>query len=101
MSEYIIEVPDEEAELFIARFGINGTTMFGYQLVDEIVRCRDCKFGVDGGKYCAEGCADSWDWRNVEPNGFCAWATCKCGEDIETNGFERVVCPSCGRVITE
>ena len=39
----------------------------------EIVRCRDCKFGVDGGKYCAEGCADSWDWRNVEPYGFCAW----------------------------
>lgn len=40
---------------------------------EEIVRCRDCKFGVDGGKYCAEGCADSWDWRNVEPDGFCAW----------------------------
>ena len=39
-----------------------------------IVRCRDCKFGVDGGKYCAEGCADIWDWRNVEPDGFCAWA---------------------------
>lgn len=41
---------------------------------EEIVRCRDCKFGVDGGKYCAESCADSWDWRNVEPDGFCAWA---------------------------
>ena len=40
---------------------------------EEIVRCRDCKFGVDGGKYCAEGCADSWDWRCVEPDGFCAW----------------------------
>ena len=38
----------------------------------EVVRCRDCKFGVDGGKYCAEGCADSWDWRNVEPDGFCS-----------------------------
>lgn len=40
---------------------------------EPIVRCKDCKFGVDGGKYCAEGCADSWDWRNVEPDGFCAW----------------------------
>lgn len=39
----------------------------------EIVRCRDCEFGVDDGKYCAEGCVDSWDWRNVEPDGFCAW----------------------------
>ena len=38
-----------------------------------IARCRDCKFSVDNGKYCAEGCADSWDWRNVEPDGFCAW----------------------------
>lgn len=39
----------------------------------EVVRCKDCEFSVDGGKYCAEGCIDSWDWRNVEPNGFCSW----------------------------
>lgn len=39
----------------------------------KIVRCRDCKYGIDGGEYCAEDCADSWDWRCVEPNGFCAW----------------------------
>lgn len=51
MSEYIVEVPDEEAELFIARFGINGTTMFGYQLVDEIVRCRDCKHYENHGSF--------------------------------------------------
>jgi len=41
---------------------------------EEIVRCRDCKYGIDGGEYCAENCADSWDWRNVEPDGFCKWA---------------------------
>lgn len=40
---------------------------------EPIVRCRDCKYGIDGGKYCAEGCADSWDWRIVEPDGFCKW----------------------------
>ena len=39
----------------------------------KVVRCRDCKYGIDGGEYCAENCADSWDWRNVEPDGFCAW----------------------------
>lgn len=73
---------------------------------EEIVRCRDCKFGVDGGKYCAEGCADSWDWRNVEPDGFCAWgekasnfATCECGEDIELGNRESAVCPRCNRTV--
>lgn len=65
MSEYIVEVPDEEAELFIARFGINGTTMFGYQLVDEIVRCRDCKFKDE-----PWNCAAPYF---VEPDGYCAW----------------------------
>lgn len=39
----------------------------------EVVRCRDCKWGIDGGRYCAEGASDSWDWSNVEPDGFCAW----------------------------
>ena len=56
-------------------YGYTDGTALGRTLEkqEEIVRCRDCKFGVDGGKYCAEGCADSWDWRNVEPDGFCAW----------------------------
>ena len=51
----------------------NGRLCEQINSMPEIVRCRDCKFGIDGGKYCAEGCADSWDWRNVEPDGFCAW----------------------------
>lgn len=63
MTEYII---DWDTGLVIDTFSKNN-------LREEIVRCRDCKFGVDGGKYCAEGCADSWDWRNVEPDGFCKW----------------------------
>lgn len=48
-------------------------TFLHKQKREEIVRCRDCKYGIDGGEYCAEDCADSWDWRCVEPNGFCAW----------------------------
>lgn len=51
----------------------NGRLCEQINAMPEIVRCGDCEFGVDGGKYCAEGCADSWDWRNVEPDGFCAW----------------------------
>ena len=65
MSEYIIT--DEQ---IAENRRLHGKKLL---VMPEIVRCRDCKFGVDGGKYCAEGCADSWDWRNVEPDGFCAW----------------------------
>lgn len=64
MSEYIIK----GADWAICH---NGDSLF--KDAEEIVRCKNCKFGVYGGKYCAEGCADSWEWRNVEPNGFCAW----------------------------
>ena len=72
MSEYIVEVPDEEAELFIARFGINGTTMFGYQLVDEIVRCRDCKYRY-GCVHLVDDGDDDMRRCDATPDGFCAW----------------------------
>lgn len=73
----------------------------------EIVRCRDCMKWhhidtLDGVRYgeCDEWKrADSYCVPATRENGFCAWATCKCGEDIETNGCEWVVCPSCGRMI--
>lgn len=68
---------------YIFRFNMNTSTTtevggvttvrMGTELHERIVRCKDCKFGVDGGEYCAEDCADSWDWRCVEPDGFCAW----------------------------
>lgn len=66
MSEYICECDEY-------RSSWGETYKWAAEYREPIVRCRDCKFGVDGGKYCAEGCADSWDWRNVEPDGFCAW----------------------------
>lgn len=49
------------------------------RLREEIVRCRDCRYGINGGELCAEGASDSWDWRNVEPDGFCAWGERKEG----------------------
>jgi len=61
MSEYIVEVTGQMPDAIYERE------------LTEIVRCRDCKYGIDGGEYCAENCADSWDWRNVEPDGFCKW----------------------------
>lgn len=80
----------------------------GWQVgYEPIVRCRDCMKWhhidtLDGVRYgeCDEWKrADSYCVPATRENGFCAWATCKCGEDIETNGCEWVVCPSCGRVI--
>ena len=74
MSEYIVDVPDEEAELFIARFGIEGTTMFGHRLTDEIVRCSDCERWESG----------DCDWNpyhgdpvDDQPEGYCAWGVRK------------------------
>lgn len=67
MSEYIIT--DRQLGLIhdFANVCVEG------EKLPKIVRCRDCKYGIDGGEYCAEDCADSWDWRCVEPDGFCAW----------------------------
>ena len=80
MSEYIVDVPDEEAELFIARFGIEGTTIFGHRLADEIVRCRDCRCYYEAENYHPSGnyvmrCCKYFDTYNdeVDPDGFCAW----------------------------
>lgn len=80
MSEYIITIEQiKDLVTQSATEAIDGYKLgvvkqiWQYPLLPKITRCRDCKFGVDGGEYCAEDCADSWDWRCVEPDGFCAW----------------------------
>lgn len=73
MNEYIVNVPDKYAKLFISRFGLEDVKLLGYSLIGEIVRCKDCKF-ADEDHYGAWGrnwhCQRSGD---VEPDGFCAW----------------------------
>ena len=39
---------------------------------EPIVRCRDCMYAVGDATYCTEGCCDESEYRNVEPDGFCA-----------------------------
>lgn len=72
MSEYIVNVPDEEAECFIARFGFENVKLFGYGLTGEIVRCRDCSLCVEKGHriYCD---LNAGGFPQVYPDGFCAW----------------------------
>ena len=75
MSEYIVSVPDEKAKLFIARFGIGGTQIFGHRLVGEIVRCGDCKRSEETPSkwFCHRFSMFDNAGFPVEPNGFCAW----------------------------
>ena len=119
MSEYIIEIPDE----YFASYDTERDMYYpderdSAMRITPIVRCRDCKHmhtvrhwsGIDINECWLHADPESGALGKepIEPDGFCAWGekasnftTCKCGEDIETNGRESVACPSCGRVITE
>lgn len=80
MSEYIVQVPDEQAEQFIAKFGIEGTQIFGFWLTGEIVRCRDCEYYHP--ELCDIGRASCQLWiKPSEPDGYCAWGVRKDGSD--------------------
>lgn len=73
MSEYIVNVPDEEAEYFIARFGFENVKLMGYSLTGEIVRCKDCEnLNIVGECPCG-----FWALENLK--GFCAWGKRKDG----------------------
>lgn len=71
MSEYIefaVRVPNNEADLFIARFGRGNVEIFGYLLGEEIVRCRDCKYWTTEAIFTGM-CVG----KRFDPDGFCAW----------------------------
>lgn len=69
MSEYIVSVPFEHDEVFVANMGAERTHLYGYELREEIVRCRDCKYLIAHGAGCAH-----WDYCDIESiDGFCAW----------------------------
>ena len=100
MSEYIVD----GRNIIIARQGKTPHWT-------EVVRCRDCKYcEVQTVCYSSNPyfvCLADWcegaDHDNpiVESDGFCAWGerrwlTCKCGEELESEGK----CPSCGRWVS-
>lgn len=108
MSEYIVNVPDEYAELFISRFGLECVKCLGYGLTSEIVRCRDCRWFTPEETYeeyrdfahseimveppsCGnpERCNKHYDSATgkyipvyivTQPDGFCAWGERKAVE---------------------
>ena len=73
MSEHICELTAIDSETWETTIGV------------EVVRCRDCKYVTDEGYGCKyfshyeQGASYRWEDvpAEVEPDGFCAWASRK------------------------
>ena len=75
MSEYIefvVRVPKDEADFFIARFGRNNVKILGYSLGEEIVRCCDCVYRY-GCLHLLDNGDDDMRRCNATPEGYCGW----------------------------
>lgn len=82
MSEYIefvVCVPKDEADLFIARFGRKNVKILGCLLSEEIVRCYKCRhhrvnvWTMGDKRGTTHTCERERKQVAVEPDGFCAW----------------------------
>lgn len=74
MSEYVIKVDENDERWHYVEQQY--THFFGYPIVEEIVRCRDCKFCHKN--YCEKRTSPTASpseifWIPVEPDGFCKW----------------------------
>ena len=72
MSEYIVKGA-EPNETVLHRITPNGYEGWSWlPVLEEIVRCRDCKLHVKKGRrlYCD---LNAGGFPEVEPDGFCAW----------------------------
>ena len=91
MTEYIVNVPDEATEYFIAKFGLDDVTMLGYHLTGEVVRCRDCKYK------CAHYSCLHWNACIGDLDAFCSFGKLKEGDDDRqpNDRAERNGAPAC------
>ena len=72
MSEYIVKLPNGGAADECIRLRGYEKSLYGYELREEIVRCRDCKLFTNSshyGAYCTNFGAPLHD----DYDGFCAW----------------------------
>ena len=79
MSEYIIKTPNKDAKSFVEKLCIKSLKMLGYQIGDEVIRCRECihyKTIASLGGFCMapDGGGGFKNW-SMNPNGFCSDAT--------------------------
>ena len=78
MSEYIVGGPFEHDDVFVANMGAERTHLYGYELREEIVRCRDCKFAIINSLGDCKYCEKFWDsdgdaLLNLPGDFFCKW----------------------------
>lgn len=81
MSEYIIELPNGGAADECIRLRGYEKNLYGYELHEEIVRCRDCKHFTpkgahkfENGKVNADYCTYVRSWMlQITPDGYCKW----------------------------
>ena len=76
MSEHIVDLPNGGAADEYTRLH-GAKTLYGYNLHEEIVRCRDCMYSWVDGTLCNFWMRD-YNFENptpssVEPDGFCKW----------------------------
>lgn len=86
MSEYIIKLPNGGAADECIRLRGYEKSLYGYELHEEIVRCRNCKHYNDqepDGEIgtCNLGLEDTGLVSIVEPNGFCSWGERRTDDD--------------------
>ena len=89
MSEYIITI--EQIKDLVTQSAVEAIDgyksgvvkqIWQYPLLPKIVRCRDCEHYRDRFNGCVEFGDESRDENaTVEPDGFCAWACRKEGDD--------------------
>ena len=78
MSEYVVELPESGAADECIRVIGCEKKLYGYELREEIVRCRACKHYSEHEWIIATDVSDVCHfWHGgptkVEPDGFCAW----------------------------
>ena len=74
MAEYIVNVGNADAE-HVKLLGEQATRCFGHPVGEQIVRCRDCKYGTvyNGDHEYREPLYCGFHQMDVKPDGFCAW----------------------------
>lgn len=90
MTEYVVDFGDEKSSAFV-RLAMAQAEANGARLCEEIVRCRDCKHArhyhpIDWRTGKPHETVEEWycEWHSnaegaseIEPNGYCAWASRK------------------------
>ena len=79
MSEYVIDLPNGGAADERIRLFHGAKMLYGYDLHERIVRCRDCKYAAiyHGEHESREPLFCAFHNMDVKPENFCSWGKTK------------------------